>query len=230
MVGSHALDGEAQDHAGLLVCLGFRLRFRIADDRGRFVSNLILQRGEQFILRFLGRHARDALKALRCFLLDLSDIALAAFDLALQRGNLMLPCVERLNATIERFFTLGDAVLSGAHLFHALLVLRFGFLLEFESLILCFEDRLFAHRLGLSFCVSNHVVGLLSSFLRRGVDYVAGDDEAESYADDCADDQPCNSGHMLPLPFLVSSSHDIKNPDNAGPKRNAYQKERHIGL
>ena len=85
MVGSHALDGEAQDHAGLLVCLGFRLCFRIADNRGRFVSNLILQRGEQFVLGFLGRHARDALKALRRFLLDLSDIALAAFDLALQR-------------------------------------------------------------------------------------------------------------------------------------------------
>ena len=201
MVGSHALDGEAQDHAGLLVCLGFRLCFRIADDRGRFVSNLILQRGEQFVLGFLGRHARDTLKALRGFLLDLSDIALAALDLALQRGNLMLPCVERLNAAIERFFALGDAILSGAHLFHALLVLRFGFLLEFESLVLCFEDRLFAHRLGLSFCVSNHVVGLLSSFLRRGVDYVAGDDEAESYADDCADNQPYNSGHMLPLPF-----------------------------
>ena len=142
----------------------------------------------------------------------------------------MLPCVERLNAAIERFFALGDAILGGAHLFHALLVLRFGFLLEFESLVLCFEDRLFAHRLGLSFCVSNHVVGLLSSFLRRGVDYVAGDDEAESNADDCADNQPYNSGHMLPLPFLVSSSHGIKTPGNAGPKRNAYQKERHIGL
>ena len=66
--------------AGLLVCSGFRLCFRIADNRGRFVSNLILQRGEQFVLLPRASYRDTPSKALRGFLLDLSDIALAALD------------------------------------------------------------------------------------------------------------------------------------------------------
>ena len=100
MVGRYALDGKAQNHAGLLVglCLGARLG--LANDSRRFVHNFIAQGVEHLFLGLLRRHAGNALKPAVDLELGFIEITLTPLKLSLKRGNLILASIERLDTTI----------------------------------------------------------------------------------------------------------------------------------
>ena len=199
MVGRDALDGQAQDHARLLVGLGLRPRLGIADDGCRLVRDLVLQAVKQFGLRLVGRHAGHALEATAHLLLGGVQVMLAALDLPLHGRDLVLSRIERLDTAVERLLALGNAVLGGAHFAQPLLVLGLGLLLVLQGLVLRFDERFAAQRLGLSFRIGYHAFGLLRRTLRGRVDQEPGNDEAESDADDGPDDEPQCFGHTLPL-------------------------------
>ena len=203
MVGRHALDGQAQDRAGLFVGLGLRAGLGVADDCRGLVGDLVFERVEQLGLRLVGRHPGHALETAADLLLGRVQIALAAVELALLGRHLMLARVERLHASVEQLLALGQATLGRAHLAQALLVLCLSLLLEAQGLVLRFDDGLAAQRLGLPFGVGHQGFGLLRRTLGGRVGQKPGDDEAEGDADDGADDQPNDLGHALPLSFRV---------------------------
>ena len=176
VVGGHALDGEAQDLAGLLVRLGLGTRLGITDDDGRFAGDLVVDSLQQLLFGLLGAHARSALEGLvdldlglLAMALDgvfgLFDVALAALDLSLQRRELVLAGIQRLDAAIEGFLALGDAVLGGAHLAHALLVLLLHLLLVAKGLVLGFHGGFTSERLGLLLGILDQACGLAGSVL-----------------------------------------------------------------
>ena len=176
VVGGHALDGEAQDLAGLLVRLGLGARLGIADDDGRFAGDLVVDGLQQLLFGLLGAHARSALEGLVDLdlgllamaldgVLGLFDIALAALDLSLQRRELVLAGIQGLDAAIEGFLALGDAVLGGAHLAHALLVLLLHLLLVAKGLVLGFHGGFTSERLGLLLGILDQACGLAGSVL-----------------------------------------------------------------
>ena len=83
VVGRHALDGEAEDGASLLVGLRLRARLGIADDGRGLVRHLVLEGVEQLRLRLVRRHAGHALEAVVHLPRGLFEIAFAALELAL---------------------------------------------------------------------------------------------------------------------------------------------------
>ena len=83
VVGRHALDGEAEDGAGLLVGLRLRARLGIADDGRGLVRHLVLEGVEQLRLRLVRRHAGHALEAVVHLPRGLFEIAFATLELAL---------------------------------------------------------------------------------------------------------------------------------------------------
>ena len=201
VVGRHALDGQAQDGAGLLVGLGLRAGLGVADDGGGLVHDLVLESVEQLGFRLLRRHAGHALQAAVDLPGSFLEVALATVELALLGRYLMLAGVERLHAAIERLLALRHAVLRGAHLAHALLVLGLGLLLQLQDLVLCFDDGLATQCFGLSFRVGHHGLGLLRRTFRGRAGQEAGTDEAEGDAYHGTDEQPDDLGHASPFRF-----------------------------
>ena len=201
VVGRDALDGQAQDGAGLLVGLGLRAGLGVADDGSGLVHDLVLEGVEQLGLRLLRRHAGHALQAAVDLPGGLLEVALATVELALLGRYLMLAGIERLHAAIERLLALRHAVLGGAHLAHALLVLGLGLLLQLQDLVLGFDDGLAAQCFGLSFRVGHHGLGLLRRTFRGRAGQEAGTDEAEGDAYHGTDEQPDDLGHASPFRF-----------------------------
>ena len=77
----------------------------------------------------------------------------------------MLAGIQRLDAAIEGFLALGDAVLGGAHLAHALLVLLLHLLLVAKGLVLGFHGGFTSERLGLLLGILDQACGLAGSVL-----------------------------------------------------------------
>ncbi len=202
MIGGHALDGEAQDLAGLLVGLRLRARLGIADNDGGLAGHVVADGLQKLGLGLFRTHARGPLEGLVDFYLSLLamaldgvfrlvHIALAALHLPLERGKLVLACVEGLDAAVEGFLALGERLLAlgntalgGAHLAHALLFLLFQLLAVAQGLVLRLDLRFSAHRLRLLPRVLAQVGSLAGSLLvgRRGHETI--DDETEDDADD----------------------------------------------
>ena len=72
----------------------------------------------------------------------------------------MLALVEGVVATVERLLALHDAVLEGAELALALLLLRLGRLLVLDDLFLCLEQRFLFERLCRALRIADHLVRL----------------------------------------------------------------------
>ena len=135
MVGSQALDGNAQNLTSLLVGLSARTRLRIADDGSRFVDALLFQAIEQLGFRLFGGKARNLLKSGCDFSLCAFDVLYTTVDLALQGRDLMLAMIKRLRALIETLLTLVKMVFRGANCLHALFAFALSILLHLKNFV-----------------------------------------------------------------------------------------------
>jgi hypothetical protein len=144
VVGSDALDGDADDVARLLVGLFARLRLDLADhDRG-VVLDVVLDALEQHLLRLVGGHAGERLEAGLLLGDGVLEVLGALLDLADRAGERVLALVERLGAALDRLLALQEAALEVRDLLAALLGLGLGVRAEAEHLVLRLEERFLA--------------------------------------------------------------------------------------
>ena len=198
MIGSNALNGEAQDLTRLLISFGLGALLCLANNGGAFMSNLIAKIVEQLLLRFFRSHAGDMLEAHIHFLNGAVQIALATFNLALHGRELMLAGIEALDAAVDRLLTLRNAIFSCTNFLHALFVLSLGFLLHFEHFVFSFNHSLTTHGFRLALRLRYHLFSLFMGALGGRICDVAGNKIATGDANGQADDQKCDF-HRPPL-------------------------------
>ena len=198
VVGSDALNCEAQDFARLLVGFGLGALLGLANNGGTFMRNLIAKVVEQFLLRLFGRHAGDMFEAHIHFLNGTVQVALATLDLTLHGRELMLAGIEALNTAVNRLLALRNAVFSCTNFLHALFVLGLSFLLHFEHFVFSFDHSFAAHGFCLALRLRYHLFSLFMGAFGGRICDVAGNKIATGDANGQADDQKCDF-HRPPL-------------------------------
>ena len=113
VVGSDALDGDADDVAGLLVGLFASTHLGLTDERDGFALHVVLDAAHELGACLVGGHAGEGLEADALGLDHLLELLLALLDLALRRGELVLALVDRLGATVDGLLALGESLLEG---------------------------------------------------------------------------------------------------------------------
>ena len=133
VIGSNALNSEAQDLTRLLIGFGLGALLCLANNSRTFMRNLIAKVVEQLLLRFFRSHACDMFRAHIHFLNGAVQIALATLNLALHGRELMLAGIEALDAAVDRLLTLRNAIFSCSNFLHALFVLSLSFLFHLNT-------------------------------------------------------------------------------------------------
>ena len=198
VIGGDALNCEAQDFARLLVGFSLGTLLGLANNGGAFMRDLIAKVVEQFLLRLFGRHAGDMLEAHIYFLNGTVQIALTTLDLTLHGRELMLAGIEALDAAINGFLALRNAVFGGTNFLHALFVLSLSFLLHLEHFVFGFNHSFAAHGFCLALRLRYHLFSLFMGAFGGRICDVAGNKIATGDANGQADDQKCDF-HRPPL-------------------------------
>ena len=195
VVGGDALDGDADDVAGLLVGLFARAGLGLADDLRGVALDVVVDAVDELVARLVGGHAGERLEAVALLLDHVLEVLLALGDLALLAGELVLALVERLGAAVDGLLALAETVLERRDLLAALLVLGLGLLLHLEDLVLGLEQGFFLERLGLLLRISDHAFRLFGRARGTVLHEKAVDGIAEGSADDQShedeDDSDC---------------------------------------
>ena len=157
------------DLLGGLVALGADLLLGLADDGGGLMGHLAADLVEQLAVGVVARQLGDALELARLAGDELVELAGALLELTGLAGQLVLALVERVVATVERLLALHHAVLEGAQLALALLLLGLRGLLALDDLLLGLEEGLLLHRLRGALRLADDALGLGVRGLDLGV-------------------------------------------------------------
>ena len=130
MVGGAALDGQGDDFAGLGVRFLLEPGLDLLNLHGRLVGDVLLQLGEEVVLRFLGGEAGNALQLVHLLLLQGLGLGLGGVQLGQLGGQLFLLALDVLHLAVQVLLLLLKAVLLalelGAAVFDFFLVLVLG--------------------------------------------------------------------------------------------------------
>ena len=199
VIARAALNSEGDDLLRGLMALGAHVLLGLADDArglvGHFGANVV----EQLLVGVLAGEVGDALEFRRLALVEVVELAGATVELTLLAGELVLALVQNIVAAVEGLLALHDAVLEGADLGLALLVLGLCRLAVLEDLFLGLEQRLLlqgfrgppciAHDLlSLGVCGLHLAVRLTDAAGLRAAHGNHGDDDPEREADDADSD------------------------------------------
>ena len=140
LVGGAPLDRQRDDIAGLEVGLFLQAALHLGNPQGLLVGQLLLEVFEQIFLRLLSGKARNLLEQVELALFDrlgFLELGFGVLQLLLERLFLLIEVVDLL---IHRLFLVLNPALETGDFVAPFLHFAFGFALETEDFILCFDE------------------------------------------------------------------------------------------